>query len=311
MPAVATWSAEPFPTEALPGVSIGGQLPSNHETSGIAWHSRLQKFFLVSDGGVVSSMSSLGTTVTHWAVNGDLEAVTVARPQSNFIYLGIEHPDSILEFNFVTGHVTRTFDLTDWMDGPDNSGLEALTFVPNADDPEGGLFYAGLQDTGQIYVFRLPILSSTTRTAVTPVRTISALNGVKNISDMHYAASQGVLYAIFDNADLLRALETDGTLIEEWELPGEGQEGVTLKGSELYVSEDFGGDGGDVLRYTSFAVIAQPDLNADGKVTLQDFALLAMCRSSDGLCTAGDLNGDTAVDAADIAIFADYWLEGI
>jgi hypothetical protein len=289
--------AEPFPPESLPGVAIGGNLPAGYETSGIVWHSRLQKFFLISDGGVVSSMNADGSGVTNWYPGGDLEGITIARPQSNFVYVGIEHPDSIREFNITTGLMTRTFTLTSWMTGADNSGLEALTFVPDANDPEGGLFYAGLQATGQIFVFRLPILSSTTSTTVTYIRTIPARNGVTDISDMHYEASQGVLYAIYDSANLLRAMEPDGTLIRELVLPGNDQEGITLKGIELYIGEDYGG-GGNVFRYSPFKVFPQPDLNADAKVNLWDFALLA-----------AHWNGDGVFDISDLAIIADYWLE--
>ena len=263
----AAWAAEPFPPSALPGVSIGGNLPAGYETSGIVWHSRLQKLFLVSDGGTVSSMGADGTGVTNWSVGGDLEGITVARPQSNFVYLGIEHPDSIREFNLVaSGQVTRTFDLTPWMTGPDNSGLEALTFVPDAGNPEGGLFYAGLQADGRIFVFQLPIVSSTTSTAVTHVRTIPALNGVSDISDMHYDAGQGELYAIYDTANLLRAMKPDGTLIKEWNLPGNDQEGLTLNGTDLYIGEDYG-TGGNVIRYSIPSVCRSLDARAIGQRT--------------------------------------------
>jgi len=252
------WAAEPFPPAALPGVSLGGNLPAGYETSGIVWHSRVQKLFLVSDGGTVSSMSANGTGVTNWSVGGDLEGITVARPQSDFVYLGIENPDSIREFNIATGQVTRTFNLTGWMTSSnDNSGLEALTFVPDPGNPEGGLFYAGLQATGQIFVFQLPIVSSTTSTAVTHIRTIPAINGMNNISDMHYEASQGVLYAIYDPAKLLLAMKPDGTLTKEWNLPGNDQEGLALKGTDLYIGEDYG-NGGDVFRYSPFVGVPEP-----------------------------------------------------
>lgn len=306
----SAWSAESFPSGALPGVSIGGKLPDSHETSGIAWHAGLQKFFLVSDGGTVTSMTAKGTKLNHWSIGADLEAVTVARSESGFVYLGIEDPDSIYEFNITTGLVTRIFDLTPWMKGPDNSGLEALTFVPDPADPEGGLFYAGLQDDGRIFVFRLPILSSTTSTAVTWIWTIPPINGIGNISDLAYVPSQDAIYAIYDKDDLLRAMETDGTLIGEWSLPGNDQEGVALKGNELYISEDYGGDGGDVLRYAPFAPLPQPDLDADGKVTLTDFAALAAAWAGDALIPA-DINGDGVIDTADLVILSDYWLQGI
>ena len=255
--APTVWSADPFPPEALPGVSVGGNLPAGYETSGLVWHSRVQKLFLVSDGGTVSSMNANGTGVSNWSVGGDLEGITVARPQSDFIYLGIEHPDSIREFNIATGQVTRTFDLTSWMTGPDNSGLEALTFVPDAGNPECGLFYAGLQADGRIFVFQLPIVSSATSTAVTHVRTIAALNGVSDISDMNYQASQGVLYAIYDGSDLLRAMSPDGALIKEWNLPGNDQEGLTLEGDDLYIGEDYS-NGGNVFRYSGFVGVPEP-----------------------------------------------------
>ena len=292
--APVVWAAEPFPPEAMPGVSVGGNLPSGYEPSGIVWHSRLQRLFLVSDSGVVSSMNVDGTGVSNWYPGGDIEGITIAQPQSNFIYLGIENPDSIREFNITTGLVTRTFTLTSWMTGASNSGLEALTFVPNSSDPEGGLFYAGLQATGQIFVFQLPILSSTTSTTVTHIQTIPARNGITDLSGMHYETSQDVLYAIYDGANLLRAMETDGTLIEEWNLPNINQEGITLKGIELYICQDSGG----VYRHAPFKVFLQPDLTADGMVNLRDFALMA-----------SQWGSGSVFDLSDLAIIADYWLE--
>jgi hypothetical protein len=292
--APAAQPAEPFPPAALPGVSVGGNLPSGYEVSGIVWHTRLHKLFVVSDSGKVASMNADGTGVVGWSPGGDIEGITVARPQSDMVYLGIEDPDSIREFNVVTGQVTRTFTLTNWMKGDDSKGLEALTFVPDAADPEGGLFYAGLQATGEIFIFRLPIVSSTTSTAVTYIGTIPALNAVKDVSDMHYEASQGVLYAIYDTANLLRAMEPDGTLIGEWSLPDVDQEGITLKGVDLFIGQDSGG----VYRHSPFAVFPQPDLSADGKVDLLDLAVLG-----------GYWDGSGGVDIFDLAAIAGKWLE--
>lgn len=305
----SAWSAQPFPSGSQPAVSIGGKLPDSHETSGIAWHAGLQKFFLVSDAGVVTSMTAKGTKLTHWAISADLEAVTITHPNSSFIYLGIEDPDSIWEFNITTGLVTRIFNLTSWMTSPANSGLEALTFVPDPADPEGGLFYAGLQEDARIFVFRLPIQSSSTSTAVTWVRTIPPVNGVANISDLTYVPSQDAIYAIYDKDDILRAMETDGTLIGEWALPGQDQEGIALKGSELYITEDYGGGGGDVLRYAPFVVIPQPDLDADGKVNLTDLALLSAAWAGENQ-SATDINADGTIDTTDLAFLADAWLQG-
>lgn len=307
---VSVQSAEPFALSSLPGISIGGALPSDYEASGITWHSGLQKLFLVSDCGVVSSMTDAGTELTHWTLEQDLEAVTVAFPRGDFIYLGVEHPDSIYEFNIVEGRVTRIFDLTPWMDGPKNDGLEALTFVPDPADPEGGLFYAGMQDTGRIFVFRLPISSCTDSTVVTPIGSMLPLNDEKKISGLDYAPAQGVIYAIYDNADLLRVITPDGDLVGQWDLPRDDQEGVTLKGRELYICEDYGEEGSGVYCYTPFMALPQPDLNADGKVNLQDFSILGANWNRDENPTIADVDGDNRLNLADMAILTEVWLQG-
>ena len=216
---------DPFPPGVLPGTPIGGGLPSGYECSGAVWHTGLDKLFTVDDGGMVSSMNAYGADVQNWSLPGDLEGICIAEPGSDFIYVGVEHPDSIKEFNLTTGLVSRTFDLTTWMTGlPNNSGLEALTFVPDAGDPEGGLFYAGLQRNGKIYSFRLPIASSPSSTAVTHVSTITPVVGRTDLSGLHYDVDNQVLYALFDSADRLRAMKADGSFLAEWkELPGTRQ----------------------------------------------------------------------------------------
>lgn len=302
--AAATASgAEPFPEGALPGVSIAANLPAGYEPSGILWHPGVRKLFLVSDGGVVSSMEADGTGITNWSVPGDLEAVAVADPRGDFIYLGVEDPDSVREFNTATGQVTRTFDLTPWMTGPSNSGLEALAFVPDPANPEGGLFYAGLQNDGRIFVFELPIVSSPDSTTVTYVRTISALGGVNDIADLHYDGRQDALYAVYDTANLLRAMSsTDGALVREWVLPGLDQEGVSLCGNDLYIGQD----SGDVLRYAGFRDdLLAADANYDGRVDDADMGILFTGYGLNGTTwDDGDFTGDGDVDVGDLGVFA-------
>ena len=261
-------AADPFPA-TLPGTEIGSSLPAGYEPSGAVWHTGVNKLFTVDDGGQVTRMDSDGTNITNWTVPGDLEGISVADPSSSFAYIGVEHPDSIQEFNIGTGVVTRTFDLTGTMTSSnDNAGLEALTFVPNASDTEGGLFYTGLQEDGKIYTFRLPILSSPTATTVTPISTITPVVGRTDISGLHYDTDYEVLYAIFDSSNLLRAMEPDGTFIAEWELVGNDQEGITLAGTDLFIAEDVGKE---VWRYSSFPVVPEPST-----LLLAAFGLLAL-----------------------------------
>ena len=270
--AVANVSALPFPPQSLPGVNIGLGLPSGYEPSGAVWHSRLNRLFVVDDNGRLTSMNADGTDTVHWNVPGDLEDIAVADPDSDFVYVGVEHPDSILEFNIVAGAVTRSFNLTTWMTGPSNSGLEALTFVPNANNAEGGLFYAGLQNDGRIYTFELPIASSASATNVTHVGTITPVAGQTDIAGMHYDAENDVLYAIFDGANQLRAMDATGTMLQEWTLAGNDQEGITFAGTDLFISED----SGRVVRYGSFPIVHPGplgDFNRDGRVDAGDYVV--------------------------------------
>jgi hypothetical protein len=250
----AGFAADIFPPTALPGVQIGNGLPGGFEPSGVVWHTDLEKLLIVDDNGMMARMNADGTMVQNWSLSVDLEGVCIADSGSDFVYVGVEQPDSIMEFDITTGLVTRVFNLTTWMTGPDNRGLEALTFVPDAGDPEGGLFYAGLQDDGKIYSFRLPIASSSSSTTVTHVSTITPLAGRSDLSGLHYDVDNEVLYAIYDSDNKLRAMEADGTFLAEWELPGVTQEGIAMMGNHLYIAEDFG----QVVDYSPFTGVPEP-----------------------------------------------------
>ncbi len=242
--------AGPWPG-TLPGTEIGSGLPAGYEPSGAIWHKQLNKFFTVWDNGMVSMMDYDGTNITNWSVSGDLEGICVHDPNSDFIYVGLERPDDgIKEFNVTTGQVTRFFDLTPWMQSVDpNLGLEALTFVPDSSSSERGYFYAGLQETGTIYIFELPIISSSTDTTVTFIDSIH--NGLPGISGLHYKIEQGLLYAMWSYGHQLRVMLLDGTIVVAWDLPGDSQEGVALwEGlspgqGQIFVAED----AGEVWRY--------------------------------------------------------------
>jgi hypothetical protein len=135
------------------------------------------------------------------------------------------------------------------MTGPDNQGLEGLTFVNDAANPEGGLFYAALQDDGRIYVFDLPIVSSSTDSTVSHLDTFTPVPGRNDLSGLHYNALNDTLYGTYDGSNRITAMDTNGTLIKEWVLPGNDQEGVAIDHCELYIAEDVGPE---VWHYTGW-----------------------------------------------------------
>lgn len=246
---------------------------ARYEPSDLVWHPRLQRLYGVSDGSLavssrLFSMTSSGSAFSFTPVSGDLEGVCLADPTNDFLYIGIEQPNAIAEFNLVSSTVTRTFSLSPWMTGTAGQGLEALTFVPDALHPEGGLFYAGLQENGTIYRFSLPILTSATSTSVSFIDSFQSV--VRNdLAGLHYDRDRDALFAIYDLPNVMRAMRPDGTLIEEWALPGLDQEGIALAGNVLYIAEDSGA----VVQY-----VPEPSAFALGVIALAAMAIRAAVR---------------------------------
>lgn len=236
------------------GVEIGnvggaGGLPSGYEPSGAVWHTGLGVLLVVGDGGQVSQMDADGTNVTTWSPGGDLEGITIDDPDSDLVYLGRERPDAVLEFDLATGTLTGNFwDLTPWLTGPENQGLEALTYVD-------GLFYAGLQADGNIYVFRLLPLG-----AVEHINTIASPSSRTDISGLHYDVDAQTLYAIYDSFDVIVEMEADGTFLREYDLTGNDQEGVALVpdcefgDATVFIAEDTQ----EVWRYEGYPIACSP-----------------------------------------------------
>ena len=250
-----TKELQAFPSSILPGNNFTN-LPSGYETSGLVLHEGFNKLFTVSDGGILSMMNPNETGLVHWSLSGDFEAITVADHESDFIYIGVENPDSIIEFNVSSGEITRTFSLTNWMTGPSNRGLEALTFVPDISQPEGGYFYAGLQSSGTIYRFELPINSSTDSTTVTFIDTLQVEGNHTDISGLTYDPSSDRILALYDSINRIKVIERNGDLRTQWVAPGSEQEAIFYAQGELFIGEDFGSMAqGIITKYSPFTLI--------------------------------------------------------
>jgi hypothetical protein len=200
-----------------PATSLGASLPALFEPSGCAWHSGLQRLVVVSDDGRVALVQMDGGVRQTFLVGGDLEAVAIPDGNLPVAYLGVEHPDTVIELDLITGVPTgQSWDLTPWMQSANSRGLESLTVVQ-------GLVYAGLQETGEIFVFDLQAGS-----AVQFMGIIPPPGGRDELSGLHYEASTDILYAIYDPDDLVLELTPSGVALRAYFLPGSFQEGVTL-----------------------------------------------------------------------------------
>ncbi len=207
----ASWPADSQGTELATG------LPSVYEPSGVAWDSESQKLYVVSDEGIVSRMNLDGSNVENWYLSGDYEGIAVV---SGKVYIGIENPDSLVEFDPSTGKLTgKSWTFTNEMKSSQaNLGLEGIAIVSN------GLYlrvYAGLQEDGSMYVYDINPQVSEEKSFVKKISGSSAW-----LSDLSYDVQTGYLYALYDSK--LKQMDTEGRVLAEYSVPGSDQEGVVV-----------------------------------------------------------------------------------
>ena len=244
------------------GTQIGGNLGIGYEPSGAVWHPGLSHLFIVGDDGDITELDGNGNIIHTWSPGGDLEGIAVADIDSDYIYVGVENPDAIYEVDISSwpwSFSGKSWNLTAWMTGPDNSGLEALTFVPNnhhsyADSSSGGVFYAGLQANGQVYIFDVDLSQSG---IVSYKDNFAPLAATSDISGLDYQAETQTLYSIFDSSNKLIETEADGTAINNYDLPGNDQEGVALMpacpdaNTNIFIAEDVGPE---IWKYSNYPI---------------------------------------------------------
>lgn len=243
-------AAQPAPWPAGPATEIGhegqpGGLPAGFEASGVAWHPGRGSVVVVSDSGLVAELSPEGGVLAAWPLAGDLEALALVDPASSRIYVGVEHPDSVVEFDLATGQATgASWNLTPWMTGPANEGLEALACVE-------GVVHAGLQLDGRIFRFVLQPGG-----VVQFLGSFPSHKGRADLAGLEFDACTGVLLALHDTADVVVEYDAAGTFLREYAAAGSDQEGLALRGgapgavTRLFLAQDTG----EVLRFEDWPV---------------------------------------------------------
>jgi hypothetical protein len=245
-----------FAVDAWPG-GTGTTIATYSDASGAVWHETRQSLFVVQNTGTLRELDDSGNLKHSWAVAGDLEGITLAE-NDRYLYIGIENPDSIVEFDLQTGTLTgKSWDLTTWMTGPDNSGLEGLSY-------RDGYFYAGLQADGKIYVFDVNLNTSGD---VSFVRTITPnASYTSDISGLEYNLNTGINYVIYDSYDALIELNSSDEIVKHYTLPGTAQEGFAMKTNclerkaDVYVTND---DTGIITKYINYPITCL-DADSDG-----------------------------------------------
>jgi len=243
-----------FPYKWLDEPGFGSDIDPERritEPSGICFHPSRKTLFVVSDEGILLEIKTDGMPVASIKIPGDLEGVTV-NPLTGFLYVIVEGEDVILEVNPISQEITRKFPINrQWQGDPNyiqkqretyDQGVESLEFVPDADHPEGGTFYAGNQwDPPCVFELYIPLNSSREKTAEAKILRVLPLK-LDDPAAMFYDPATGWLNVVSDADNILVVITPEGKIVKEYAFPGDNQEGITRDDQGfLYIAQDSGG----------------------------------------------------------------------
>jgi len=223
-----------------------------NEPSGICWHALRGTLFVVGDEGNLCEITTEGALVKQTLLReaADFEGITYD-PSTGLLYLVIEEAEAILEVHPESFEILREFSVPRTFEGKTllaagGEGIEALTFIPDAQHPEGGVFYVGNQaftlsnpeDISAVFRVELPL-----RTRRGPVRITGYFEpGIIDLSALNYDATTDHILLVSDATNTMLEYSRDDRLLNIWAFPGDNQEGVTVDDEGfIYIAQDSGG----------------------------------------------------------------------
>ena len=223
------------------------------EPSGITYHPTRRSLFLADDSGSVHEVSLEGRLIQSKGLNErDIEGITVD-PSTGLLYAAVEGDEVILELEPEHLAIQREFRIGRDFKGEQllrkgGMGIEAIAFVPDASHPEGGTFWVGNQsfslkakdEPSVVCEVVVPLRSTTAKQADGVIIHAYKMNFI-DISGLAYDAQGDFLVLISDTTNLLVELKREGTILRQYLLPGDEQEGIVLDGlGYMYVAQENG-----------------------------------------------------------------------
>ncbi len=225
-----------------------------NEPSGVVFHSQRGTLFVVGDNGDICEIKTDGTMVKQKRIRrADFEGVTY-NPATGLLYVAVEGEEKIIELNPDSFEVLREFSIARTFGErtllkAGGQGIEAITFVPDSNHPEGGTFYVANQsfslenqeDVSAILEIEVPLKSKSQASGSAKIVKYFC-PGVIDLSGLHFDKRTGHLFVISDATNGVFELTTAGELLSSWALPGENQEGIAVDDEGfLYIAQDSGG----------------------------------------------------------------------
>ncbi len=223
------------------------------EPSGITYHPTRRSLFIADDSGIVHEVQLDGTLVQSRGLNErDIEGITV-NPNTGMLYVAIEDDEAIIELDAETLTMQREFRIGRDFEGKQllkkgGMGIEAIAFVPDDSHPEGGTFWVGNQsfslkekdEPSVVCEVVVPLRSGTARKAEGTIIHAHRMNFI-DISGLAYDGKGDLLVLVSDTSNLLVELKREGTILGQYLLPGDEQEGVVLDGlGYMYIAQESG-----------------------------------------------------------------------
>lgn len=223
------------------------------EPSGITYHPTRRSLFLADDSGSVHEVSLEGRPIQSKGLSErDIEGITMD-PSTGLLYAVVEDDEVILELEPENLAIQREFRIGRNFKGEQllrkgGMGIEAIAFVPDASHPEGGTFWVGNQsfslkakdEPSVVCEVIVPLRSTTAKQADGTIIQAHKMNFI-DISGLAYDAQGDFLVLISDTTNLLVELKREGTILRQYLLPGDEQEGIVLDGlGYMYVAQENG-----------------------------------------------------------------------
>jgi len=239
---------------ALPYNWIGSITQSQiAEPSGITYHPTRRSLFLADDSGSVHEVSLEGRFIQSRGLNErDIEGITV-NPDTGLLYAAVEDDEAILELDPKDLAIQREFRIGRNYKGEQllrkgGMGIEAIAFVPDASHPEGGTFWVGNQsfslkakdEPSVVCEVVVPLRSTTAKQSDGTIIRAYKMDFI-DISGLAYDTQGDFLVLISDTTNLLVELKREGTILRQYLLPGDEQEGIVLDGlGYMYLAQENG-----------------------------------------------------------------------
>ena len=245
--------AESRPT-ALPYNWIGNITQTQiAEPSGITYHPTRRSLFIADDSGSIHELNLNGTAIQSKGLSErDVEGITID-PSTGLLYAAVEDDEAILELESDTLTIRREFRINRNFEGEQllrkgGMGIEAIAFVPDTSHPEGGTFWVGNQsfslkaaaEPSVVCEVVVPLRSTHAKKAEGTIIRAYKMNFI-DISGLAYDAQADLLVLISDTTNLLVEIKREGTILSQYLLPGDEQEGIVLDGlGYMYIAQESG-----------------------------------------------------------------------